>query len=88
MNTRKEGAHSEVHAYEETAVARNMSGPMARIEEATFLECMKRHPEVIGAMNLFALNLLESPTPGIPVNAHAVKQLASQRFGTARTLAF
>ncbi len=58
-------------------------GHQACLTAETYVEAMKSG-EAMGGFSIFALDLLKSATPGIPINVAGVKGLSCQRFEKPR----
>ena len=64
----------------EKRFSKNMSGHMAALTLEGYEESMQHTGSVMGACNLFALNLLGTHTPGVPMNLGSVQRLAKLKF--------
>lgn len=58
----------------------NLHGHQTVLTKESYTQGMTSSQNAQGGFNLFTLSLLESYTPGIPVNVKAVQDLASSRF--------
>ena len=68
----------------EAALGIEEGGHIAPITRPVFEMRMKNAREAAGGLSLFAIDLLRSASPGIPINGRAVKHLSDQKFATPK----
>jgi hypothetical protein len=60
--------------------AHSIAGHQPPLTAADYKTAMTNSGEAAGGMNLFAIDILKSSTPGVPINTAGVRSLTAQRF--------